>query len=57
MLGDTLKGPINLGFIQHRTVFHTTAAPGTTVHIDTARSLSDFHLEISFLSRNTFYFR
>jgi hypothetical protein len=55
MLGDTLKGPINLGFIQHRTVFHAAAAPGTTVHIDTARSLSDSYRHISFLAGNIFH--
>jgi hypothetical protein len=57
MLGDTLKGPINLSFIHHRAVFHTTAATGAKIHIYTARPLSDFHLEISFLSGDAFYFR
>jgi hypothetical protein len=43
--------------VNDRTVFHTTAATGAKIHIDTSRPLSDFHLEISFLSRNPFYFR
>jgi hypothetical protein len=41
-----------LGFIHHRAVFDTGAAACTKIHVDAARTLVDFDLEIPLFTRN-----
>ena len=43
--------------VNDRTVFHATAAPGTKIHVNTARMLAYFHLEITLLAGNALHFR
>jgi hypothetical protein len=43
--------------VNNRAVFYATAAPGTKIHVDTARTLAYLHLEIALLAGNALHFR
>jgi hypothetical protein len=45
-----------LRFKHHWAVFDAIAAPGTKIHINTASTLSNLHLEIALLTGNALHF-
>ena len=45
---------ISCALLNYRAVFNTGAAPGAQIHLDTARTLFDFYLEIAGLAGNAF---